>query len=151
MRKTELLSLKVTDVDISEKMITIRAETSKSKKTRRIPINENLLRDLKKYYEARRNKKTEMLIVSTQKDSGLTEHGIKHWVDRIKKLSGVKFHLHMFRHTFACNLVKNHIAISKVMMLMGHTDMRMTQNYIRSIDADDLREDIGKMSLEYAW
>jgi integrase/recombinase XerD len=151
IRKTELISLKVTDIDFQTKMLIIRGETSKSKKTRRIPINEELMRDIKKYREARRKYKTEMLLVSSQHNTGITKHGIKHWVRRINSLSGVTFHLHMFRHTFACNMVKNKISTIKLMMLMGHTDMRMTQRYLRSIDADDLRDDINKMSLEYAW
>jgi integrase len=151
VRKTELLSLRIMDIDTESKLISIQGATSKSKRTRRLPLNHELMNHLKRYLIVRKEYKTEMLLVSLNKDSGITKHGIKHWVRRINKLSGVKFHLHMFRHTFACNLVKNKIDMPKLMMLMGHTDLRMTQRYLRSLDAEDLRGVVNELSIGTAW
>jgi site-specific recombinase XerD len=101
-------------------------------------------------YVKERNKlgyKTEYLIVSSNEDKGLSPHGLKHWTKKLIKLSGVKFHLHRFRHTFACNLAKQNISILKIRDLMGHKNIKMTETYLRSLTMEDTREDINKLSI----
>jgi len=46
MRKGEILSLRWEDVDLQSNVITVRQENSKSKKTRKVPINSTLRRVL---------------------------------------------------------------------------------------------------------
>ena len=150
LRRTELISLEMRDVDIDAGFITVRSETSKSKRTRRLPINVFLKPYLKEYMAARkkRNCKTIRFFVSQGKDRDLTLHGLKHWVERIVKKSGVRFHLHRLRHTFATNLGIQGVGAIKIQKLMGHSDLRMTQMYLRSIEAEELSEDINKISFE---
>lgn len=151
LRKSELTFLQVRDINLQRKTLTVRGETSKSKRRREIPINPSLMNHLKEYLQERRNYKTERLLVSSNKDAGLTLHGMKHWVKRIIKISGVKFHMHQFRHTFACNLAQNHIGLPNLQMLMGHTDLRMTQRYLRSLGVEHLIDDILKISLDTSY
>ncbi len=149
VRKGEFISLQVRDVDIEKSMLTVRGETSKSRKTRHIPIHRTLMLHLQEYI-TERNKhgyKTPNLIISSNADSGLTVHGLKHWVERLNEVSGVRFHLHRFRHTFACNLAKANVGLIKIQKLMGHADPKMTATYLRSITTEDLREDIDKLSI----
>ncbi len=147
LRAGEFVSLRVIDVDMEKHLITVRAETSKSKKTRHIPMHPTLVLHLEEYFKERRkgNYKTEYLFVSSNEDKGLTRHGLKHWVGRLIKLSGVKFHLHRFRHSFACNLYKSGANLLKIQALMGHADIKMTMSYLRSIKYEDTREDILKL------
>ncbi len=151
VRKTELISLQVRDVDLEKNVLTVRGKTSKSKKTREIPINPTLRIHLKDYLSERKSYKTEMLFVSLNSDRGLTSHGIKHWVKRMVKISGVKFHLHQMRHTFACNLAKNNIGLPNLQKLMGHTDLRMTERYLRSLGVEYLVDDIMKLSIDNSY
>ena len=134
---------------MDKKTITVRAETSKSKRSRVVPIHPTLYLYLQEYIKERNkdNYKTEYLIVSSGGDRGLSTHGLKHWVNRLIALSGVKFHLHRFRHTFACNLAKQNISILKIRDLMGHKSIKMTEVYLRSIITEDLRNDINKLSI----
>lgn len=150
LRKGEVIGLRVMDVDLHNNILRVNGNTSKSKVNRQIPIHNTLALHLREYIKARneRKYKTEKFIVSTNKDSGLTEHGYKHWVDRLKKLSGVKFHLHQFRHSFACRLGRDDIGVYKLQQLMGHTDLRMTQRYVRSMGVEDLRDSVNRMSFE---
>jgi integrase/recombinase XerD len=149
VRKGEFISLQVRDIDFEKAMLTVRGETSKSKKTRHIPIHRTLMLHLMEYITERnkRRYKTPYLIVSSNGDSRLTVHGLKHWVDRLNELSGVKFHLHRFRHTFACNLAMANVGLIKIQKLMGHADPKMTATYLRSISTEDLRDDINKLSI----
>lgn len=150
VRKGELLGMKISDIDLTKENIKVSAESSKSKATRSIPINPALLIALNDYLKERKFKgyKTEYLFASSNKDERLTEHGIKHWVNRIRRLSGVNFHLHMFRHTFAHNLGNQNVGAIKVQKLMGHTDLRMTERYLRSMTVDDLRSDVSKLGID---
>lgn len=149
LRKGEFISLQVRDIDLDKGMLTVRGETSKSKKTRHIPIHRTLMLHLQEYV-TERNKhkfKTSYLIVSSNGDHRLTVHGLKHWVKRLNESSGVRFHLHRFRHTFACNLATANVGLIKIQKLMGHTDPKMTATYLRSISTEDLRDDIDKLSI----
>ena len=149
LRLGEFISLQVTDVNFEKQLLTVRSETSKSKTTRYVPIHPTLKLHLKEYIKERNIRKytTSNLFVSNNEDKGLSRAGLKHWVKRLIKLSGVKFHLHRFRHCFATNLAKNDVHLVKISKLMGHTDIRMTMAYLRSIDAGDLQDDINKLSI----
>jgi len=150
VRLGEFVALQVRDIDLVKKEMIVRGETSKSRKTRVIPLHLLLVHQLREYL-AERNKeeyRTESLFVSNNKDSGLTKEGIKHWTQKLAEYSGVKFHLHQFRHAFAVNLANAGVPHLKIQKLMGHADFKMTQNYLRSFTAENMGDDINKLSLE---
>jgi integrase/recombinase XerD len=147
LRRGELVSLQIKDIDLEKGRLTIRAETSKSKKTRIVPMHPTLIMHLKDYIDERNKNqyKTEHLLVSTHGDTGLTRDGLRHWERRLNKLSGVKFHLHRFRHSFATNLAKKDVGIVKIQKLLGHASLSMTERYVRSIISEDLQDEINKL------
>lgn len=147
VRRGELLGLRIQDVDFSNRMLFINGSTSKSKKSRYIPLHFSLLTELKFYLKMREQKSitNSYLIVSTIKDSAFTSHGIKYWVDKYNRLSGVKFHLHQFRHTFACNLALKGTNIISIKNLLGHSTTQMTEQYLRSINTENTRFDIDNL------
>ena len=148
LRRGELISLQVKDIDLFTATLTVRGETSKSKRTRTLPIHPTLLMHIKEYMTVRnrRNYQTECLLVSTnRKNGGLTKNGLRHWEKRMNKLSGVVFHLHRFRHSFATNLARKDVGLVKIQKLLGHNSSGMTERYVRSIVPEDLRDDISKL------
>jgi site-specific recombinase XerD len=149
LRKGEFIGLKVTDLDMEKRQLTVRAETSKSKRSRTMPMNKTLVIHLQEYITERnrQNYRTEDLIVSSTEDTGLSVHGLKHWVKRLVKLSGVKFHLHRFRHSYACNLAMTKMGMIMIRDLMGHRSLKMTEVYLRSMEMENARADIDKLSI----
>ena len=149
VRLGEFISLRVTDIDLGKREIIVRGETSKSKKTRTLKIHPTLAMHFGDYFRERkiRQLKTEHLLVSSREDKGLTRDGLKNWVKGIIKKSGVKFHLHQLRHTFACKLAEQDVNLSKIQKMMGHVDVRMTTKYTRSLRTEDMEDDIGKISI----
>src|SRR3989344_5450844 len=147
---SKLHGMRMADVDMIRFVITGRDETSKSKRDRLLPIHRKLAMHLEDYLKERikLKYKTEKLFVASNGDHGLTTHGLKHWVKRLSGLSGVKFHLHQLRPTFACNMARTGSGVIVLQRLMGHTDPRMTQRYLRSLTVEDLRGDIDKLTID---
>ncbi len=147
LRKGEFVSLHVRNIDIEKREITIRSETSKSKNIRVLKLHPTLILHLRDYFKERnfRGLKTECLIVANREDKGLTTEGLKHWVKTLSIKSGVKFHLHRFRHTFACKLAEADVHPFKIQKMMGHTSLTMTLKYVRSMRTESMEDDIRKI------
>lgn len=148
IRKGEFLALQVQDINFYKRTIFIDGKTSKSKKSRVIPLHPVLVSNMKSYLEERKKKglQSSSLIISLLKDEGLSEYGIIHWVRRYKELTNINIHLHRFRHTFACTLAKSNADIVSIMNVMGHSSIKMTERYLRSIKSEGSRTFIDKMN-----
>jgi integrase len=149
IRLNEFLSLEVRDIDLEKQLLFIRGETSKSKRSRYIPIHPTLHFHLQDYLKQRnaRGYKSNYLITASTADRKLSKHGMKHWVNSISKKSGVKFHVHQLRHSFACNLARKNVNAIKIQRLLGHSSLNMTMTYLRSISAEGLHDDINRLSI----
>ena len=148
LRREELLLLQLRDIDLERRILTIRAETSKVPRTRYIPLHSQLVMYLKDYLQIRIKCTTQYLLVSKVRDERLSYHGLNHFVSTIKNISGVKFYLHQFRHTFAVNFLKANKDIVKLKQLMGHRDIRTTLIYLRCLPINEMRGDIENMSID---
>lgn len=148
LRREELLLLKVRDVDFERKILTVRAENSKIPRTRNLPLHSQVSMYLKDYLKERKSYTTPFLFVSRSRDDRLSYEGLNEIVKSLNKRSGVKFHLHQFRHTFAVNFLKTSNNVVKLKQLMGHTDIKMTIVYLRCLPADEIRADVENMRLD---
>ncbi len=148
LRREELLLLKVRNIDFERKVVTIEGETSKSRRTRQVPLHSTTIMHLKDYLLERKQFTTPYLIVSSKRDDQLTGNGLKHLVANLRKLSGIPFHLHQFRHTFAVNFLKTTNNIFKLKLILGHKDIRVTMLYLRYLPVDELRGDIEALRID---
>ena len=151
LRRGELLGVRFVDVDLERKILLVNGATSKSGRDRKLPIQDFVLLDIEDYLQERLKRgiyTTPFLFASLTQDRGLSKNGLKHWVERLNNLSKVKFHLHQFRHTFASNLAAERVTAPVLQRLMGHTDLRMTDKYLRSLDAEDLRPAANSLSFD---
>ena len=148
IRRGELLGLHVYDIDFENKMLHVRGRSSKSRRSRNIPMNPILVLSLQKYFEVLRKRKIQSgnLFVSSKSGNALTKHGLKSWVNKYKKLSGVHFSFHRLRHTFACSLAKQNADIVSIKCALGHSSVRMTDRYLRSIGSENARVYIDQLS-----
>ncbi len=150
VRAGELVGLEVTDVDLERREITIRGQTSKSKMQRIIPIHPKLKMLLIDYLNARRTKgfATPKLFTSSRLDEGFSINGLKNIVERLVSFSGVKFHPHLFRHTFAVNFLVQGGDISQLKQLLGHRSIKMTVVYLRCLPTSSMRSKIDTLDLD---
>jgi integrase len=125
MRRGELLSLKWQDVDIKERIITLR--DTKSKETRYIPVN-NVVTDILIGMNAVLG--CEYVFAGKEGKSHISESYVSHLFEKIVKEAGIKdFHYHDLRHTFASWLVMKGIDLKTVQELLGHKTFNMTLRY----------------------
>lgn len=148
LRKGELLGLQVRDIDIHKKVLTVRAEHSKSCRMRMIPLHSTILIHLKRYMQLRMRYTTPSLLVTMRGDHGLGMNGFNNLIKSLGAQSGVRFHAHQFRHTFAVNFLKTNNNVVKLKQLMGHTNICMTLVYLRCLPVHELRGDIENMRID---
>ena len=131
LRVSELVNLKISDIDLKSKYIQCFGKGSKE---RVIPFGKKAKEAINKYLAARDiiiskyGLKTKRLFIKTSGNL-LTRQDVYNFV---KKL-GEKIHKHIsphtLRHTFATHLLENGADLRVVQELLGHSDVATTQLY----------------------
>ena len=129
MRLSELIHLKESDIDIGGMTVKV---LGKRNKERIIPLTVQFCDTLRKYLSLKRKTflHTDMLFVL---DSGKPLY--ERWVQRLtdKKLGMVttmkKRSPHVFRHSFATNVLNNGADLNAIKEILGHANLAATQVY----------------------
>ncbi|MDR0982862.1 MAG: tyrosine-type recombinase/integrase [Culturomica sp.] len=130
MRRSELVSLKVSELDFSSKHIVV---TGKGAKQRLIPLVDELIEEMKYYLELRRDVVRFDHDIFFVTDKGKPAYDkfiyrlVVKYLRRFTTLSKVS--PHVLRHTFATNLLNNGACIEAIRELLGHSDLSATQVY----------------------
>lgn len=152
MRVGELAQLKQSDLFVGGEVVyslNVRAEISKSKRTRFIPLTETvqeLLKELKRLLKEKNMFVGNCFVFFTKDPS---EHITIRQIERIVRAMGIlainqKLHPHMLRHTFATRAMR--VSSTRVVQqLLGHKSLNSTQIYTHP-NSTDLKDAIGKMS-----
>jgi integrase/recombinase XerD len=140
LRVSEMVSLKLSDVDFDAGLVTCLGKGSKE---RRVPVGRSAIEWLRRYLPARRrmagDRDVEHLFV-TQRATPVTrqmywrrlvEYGDRARLGRITP--------HMLRHTFATHLLEHGADLRSVQMMLGHGDISTTQIYTH-VTNERLRE-----------
>lgn len=132
IRVGELISIKLSDISFSNKMITVFGKGSKE---RNVLFGDTLAFKLKLYMEEGREKllkeKKSPILFLNHHGNPLTERGVEDILARIIKKGGFDFsiHPHMLRHTFATHMLDNGADLKIVQELLGHENLSTTQIY----------------------
>lgn len=130
LRRSELLKLQYTDVDIPN--MTIFVSRGKGSKDRIIPMSYALAGSLSQYLEERKRlKKTcPEFFASLNRNMGYTNNGLKRLIVQMSKESKIKFTAHKLRHTFATLMLEGGCDIYSLSKMMGHADIQTTTIYL---------------------
>jgi integrase/recombinase XerD len=130
LRVSEVISLKVTDVD--SKRMTIRVEQGKGAKDRYTILSPRLLDELRAYWKlcqphtwlfpAARDSSRKMDSSMAQKIYYVTKHRAA-----ITRGHGI----HTLRHCFATHLLEAGVDLRTIQSLMGHTSITTTMRYLQ--------------------
>ncbi len=142
MRKMEILSLRWSNVDIENKLITIEATNSKSKRIKYIPLSDHLVLELKK--QKLITGFQEYVFLTPTSENYKRSDSLNSFVRACKKANLKDVTFHTLRHTFGSRGVEatgNIVAVGKI---LGHADLKTTMRYVH-IDKS-LRDIVNKIS-----
>ncbi|MFZ1081963.1 MAG: tyrosine-type recombinase/integrase [Candidatus Kryptoniota bacterium] len=132
LRLGELLTLRWKDIDFTTKVILIQNSegfTTKSKRSRVVPMSEDLCRLLR---GRKQNIRCESeAVFHDEKGLPLKEGTASQKFKRYVRRAGLndKLHFHSLRHSFASALVMSGTSLYKVQKLLGHSQSTTTEIY----------------------
>lgn len=134
IRRAELIQLKVTDVDFSNKTIKV---LGKRNKERLIPILSIVIEQMR-LYEVERSQiefvKDDEVFFISKKGLKLNNSFVYRLINAYfsKVSEKVKKSPHVLRHTFATHMLNNGADLNSVKELLGHSSLASTQVYTHS-------------------
>ncbi|MBX3674327.1 MAG: site-specific integrase [Burkholderiales bacterium] len=126
LRRGELFGLEWSDIDWENAVITVRGTTSKSKKSRHVPMNDEVVAKLRAWqkFTGRRDG-----LVFPGREGNETDNVKRSWAAVLKAAKIETFRWHDMRHHFASRLVMEGVDLNTVRELLGHADLKMTLRY----------------------
>jgi len=125
MRLTELINIKLTDLDFHNKSIKV---IGKRNKERIIPLSDSILTSIQSFINEFDLK--EFLITNSKGNkvySKLVYRVVRKYLSKITSIN--KKSPHILRHTFATHMLNNGADINAIKDLLGHSNLNATQVY----------------------
>ena len=126
VRVSELVNIKVRDIDVEERIIKVFGKGSKERfvfftsKTKELLIN---------YLIKRKEKAITDNLLINYKGEKLTERSVQKIIKLVGEKIGLDIHPHLLRHTFATDLLNKGADIRMIQELLGHENLDTTQIY----------------------
>jgi integrase len=144
MRKGEILSLTWGDISFENNLITIRHSITKSKKTRKIPINPTLRKVLLEQKLKIGFSNYVFLTPEGNPCSYNNPNALKRAFGAACRRANIKgFRFHDLRHTAATRMVESGANIVAVSRILGHADLKTTMRC--SHPEDSLKDAVEKL------
>lgn len=152
-RWSETTNTRWTDLSVESRTLVLRAETTKSKKRRVIPLREQMitaLEELREHHEQIFEDKLEdsdRLFLSPEGVPWCTAtRNCMRIFDRLlvrAKITrvdaeGRRLDIHALRRTFGSRLARRGVGLVQVQRLMGHSDPKLTAQVYTHLDLEDL-------------
>lgn len=126
IRQSELLNIKISDIDHDNKCILIKAR--KSNYDRYVYLSNEVYKRVKSYKSIANNK--DLLFYNHLRNREFNRNDLKLFYKRLKKATGIdKIHSHMFRHTYATDLIELDVPLFVVQQQLGHASIKTTEIY----------------------
>lgn len=131
IRVSELVDLKINEIDLENRILKVNG---KGGKERIVPFLKRTRQSIRLYLDLERSKLALLdcnTLLINKYGSKITTRGVEYIIKNIslKVLGNRKLHPHIFRHTFATNLLNNGADLRVVQELLGHASLSTTQVY----------------------
>lgn len=136
LRVSELVNLRIEDIDFTEGMITVRG--GKGNKDRVIPVDGDTL-DLIEFYMADAE---EGVLILSQRGEPLSTRQVERIVKKYAEKADINKNVypHMLRHSFAVHCLKAGMNLRSVQKMLGHSSLTTTQIYL-DLTGEDIKRD----------
>lgn len=132
LRVSELVNLKVNDVDLDEGLVRIFGKGSKE---RIVPLDDYAIDEINTYITSHRRElfkhgENDYLFLNNHGEK-ITRQGFFKILKKIAQEKNIKteFSPHTLRHSFATHLLKHGADLRSIQELLGHSDISSTQIY----------------------
>ena len=127
IRASELCTLTLENTFVKEGYIKV---SGKGDKERIVPFGATTKKALMRYLTTFRPQSDDPYLVLTSQGA-ITYTALNHCIKRLGISVGIpRLHPHLFRHTFAVNYLMNGGDIMSLRLMLGHTDISVTQMYL---------------------
>ena len=128
LRRSELVRLKVTDIDSSRMMIRIRQ--AKGQKDRYTVLSARLLEALRAYWRWCRS--SDWLFPGVKPGRPIASRTVGYIYTRARDRAGIQKRggIHILRHCFATHLLEAGVDVRTIQVLMGHRSLSATTRYL---------------------
>lgn len=130
LRINEALSLRRSDIDFDLGMITIRAEQSKNRKSRAVPLKKQTLKLIQDLLRENDDFDSDYVFLANYGEplrDGQFRHRLKEYAE-LAEIS-IRVHPHLFRHTAATMFLEAGGDLRHLQLILGHSDLRMVMRY----------------------
>lgn len=142
IRVGEALNLKPSDYD--SKTHTLRVVSTKTRNCRRVGLDIRTVETLEKWLERRESLKIKRgqpifcLLEKGKEGSGMINQYLNRLLKKLATKAGIekRLHCHIFRHTFASELLHEGFKLNQIQCALNHNRISTTSVYLRSISSD---------------
>jgi site-specific recombinase XerD len=147
LRVSEVAGLDLDDISVSARKGEIRV-IGKGEKTRMVPIHPKLREALTAWLAGRPATDSKALFV-TRVGTRPTAEAVNDVIASITRSAGLdeEITVHVLRHCFGTNLVREGVDLPTVATLMGHARLETTRRYAAP-SADDLQRAVGRLPVD---
>ena len=126
LRRSELLNLKISDIDSSRMLIRVR--DAKGSKDRYSLLSHTVLKDLRAYYK---QWKPKVYLFESPKGEKYSPNSVGKIVTNAAIKAGINKRVspHTLRHSFATHLLENGTDLRYIQLLLGHSSTKTTEIY----------------------
>ena len=126
LRVSELVSLKISDIDSKRMMLHIRC--GKGKKDRMVPLSKVLLQTLREYFSIFRPKE---YLFEGEKGGHYSTRSAQKVLHEAKRKAGIKKigSIHSLRHSYATHLLEGGTDVRYIQSFLGHNSLNTTMRY----------------------
>lgn len=134
LRRTELVNLKVADIDTQRMVIHVRG--GKGRKDREVMLSPKLLDALRQYWRGLKRKPREWLFPGgrwhSDVERAMTDKVVWYACEQAARRAGINkdVHPHTLRHSFATHLLEAGADVRTIQLLLGHADLKATTVYL---------------------
>lgn len=135
MRVSECRNLQMTHINFKEKVLTV--VNGKGGKSRRIPLNDELIEALQHYQVHVRDADSPYFFALTRTGKVSAQY-VNRLLREATARAGITKHVtsHILRHSFASYLIKKGVHVAVIQKLLGHASLRTTSTYLHVDDTE---------------
>lgn len=140
LKATELIELKLRDVDLSRGYVSIKG---KKNKERLIPIGSFAISSIREYLASRKDIVIgSSILFPSQRGDEMTRQGLWKILKEYAQACDLdkSVNINTLRHSYAVHLLNGGADITSVSLLLGHNDIKATSVYLKLVKNRKLKE-----------